>query len=70
MNPSLQYIRDTLVFVTDVSMFYGQKVQNYVKTKFTQNLIFILKQHDSDQQNKDILDYAYGVSRTISFPLY
>ena len=62
MDPSIEYIRNTLAFVTDVYMFYGTKVEKLVKTTFTENLMKVLKKHmHESESNKDILDYALNV---------
>jgi len=51
MNPSIEYIRNTLAVIVDISAFYKNKVDKLTKTPFTGNLINLLNKHNNVPEN-------------------
>ena len=58
MNPSIEYVRNTVALITDLDRSYGANIKNLTKSNFTIGLLRLLKNHRDDPENKGIIEYA------------
>eukprot|EP00828_Plagiopyla_frontata_P046284 TRINITY_DN8162_c0_g1_i1.p2 TRINITY_DN8162_c0_g1~~TRINITY_DN8162_c0_g1_i1.p2 ORF type:complete len:166 (-),score=34.71 TRINITY_DN8162_c0_g1_i1:118-615(-) len=65
-NPTVEFLKDCLLLITDIAKYYQQLVKQLVVTQFVQDLIKMLSKFNQDEENKFAVSYAISVIKTLS----